>query len=74
MGTSHFSLPDAEPIRDCSLNIRLTEIEKETIAEMARELHVRPSTLARHLVLEAVRLFNAGAIVRAANDEESIHD
>jgi hypothetical protein len=69
MGTSHFSLPDAEPIRDCSLNIRLTEIEKETIAEMARELHVRPSTLARHLVLEAVRLFNAGALTREGGEK-----
>ncbi len=49
------SLPKPFAKRNTSLNIRLTTEEKQWIEGLAADLNVAPSTLARHVVMQAVR-------------------
>ncbi|MCQ3931357.1 MAG: hypothetical protein DPW16_12945 [Chloroflexi bacterium] len=49
------SLPKPPAKRNASLNIRLTNEEKQWIERLAVDLNVAPSTLARHFVIQAVR-------------------
>jgi hypothetical protein len=75
-----WTLPEPEPIRSYSLNIRLTESEKQQVEDFASSLHVRPSALARHFVLQAIKYFTVMnktgkqislAEISPTNDEEN---
>ena len=48
------TLPLSQPKRERIFSMRLTDAEREAIEALAKSLNVPDSTLARHLVMEAV--------------------
>lgn len=52
------TLPPAQPPRDIYFCIRLSQIERSAISELAERLHLPASTLARHILLQAVAHLN----------------
>lgn len=52
------TLPPAQPPRDIYFCIRLSQIERTAISELAERLHLPASTLARHILLQAVDHLN----------------
>ncbi len=51
--------PPAQPPRDIYFCIRLTQTERTAISELAERLHLPASTLARHILLQAVDHLNS---------------
>ena len=52
------TLPPAQPPRDIYFCIRLSQTERTAISELAERLHLPASTLARHILLQAVDHLN----------------
>ena len=56
-----FSLPTTPPKRDIMLCVRLTEAERATIQDFARQRNISISRLVRHFVLQAIRSHTTGS-------------
>jgi hypothetical protein len=52
------TLPPSQPPRDIYFCIRLSQTERTVISELAERLHLPASTLARHILLQAVNHLN----------------
>lgn len=52
------TLPSAQPPRDIYFCIRLSQTERAAISNLAERLHLPASTLARHVLLQAIDHFN----------------
>lgn len=48
------TLPAAQPPRDIYFCIRLSQTERAAISKLAERLHLPASTLARHVLLQAI--------------------
>ncbi|MBZ0277325.1 MAG: hypothetical protein K8I60_14365 [Anaerolineae bacterium] len=53
--TFSITLPPAQPPRDTYFCLRLTPAEKASLHALAKQLHLPTSTLARHILLQAVQ-------------------
>lgn len=53
------TLPPAQPPRDIYFCIRLSQTERAAISELAERLHLPASTLARHILLQAIDHLNS---------------
>jgi hypothetical protein len=53
------TLPPAQPPRDIYFCIRLSQTERTAISKLAEHLHLPASTLARHILLQAVDHLNS---------------
>lgn len=53
------TLPPAQPPRDIYFCIRLSQTERTAINTLAERLHLPASTLARHILLQAVDHLNS---------------
>ena len=50
--------PPEPPLkRDYNLNVRLTSVERKAIKQLARQMQVSPSHLARHFLMQAVDFY-----------------
>lgn len=58
--TLSITLPPAAPPRGTYFCIRMTQAEKREVQSLAQRLHLPVSTLARHLLLQAVQQFPTG--------------
>lgn len=54
-----FSLPANPPRRETMLCVRLTEAERTTIQDFARENNISISGLVRYVVLQAIHAYTA---------------
>lgn len=53
------TLPPAQPPRDIYFCIRLSQTERAAINALAERLHLPASTLARHILLQAIDHLNS---------------
>jgi len=58
--TFSITLPQVQPPRDTYFCIRLSQSEKAVVHALARRLNLPASTLARHILLQAVNQFSTG--------------
>ncbi len=56
--TFSITLPQVQPPRDIYFCIRLSQSEKAAVHALARRLNLPASTLARHILLQAVNQFS----------------